>query len=158
VRRFFTRATILAVVAIATTGMVWAQDDPRIGTWALNVAKSKYTPGPPPTREIRTYTALGHTMNVSVESVDLHGNRVSLRYTAGENGKDYPLTGLASADAIAMRRIDGRTFEADTKKNGKVVGTTRGEISTDGKILMLTFKSIGAAGQAITNVAVYDKQ
>jgi hypothetical protein len=158
VRKFFSRATILAVVAIAAVGMVWAQDDPRIGTWALNLAKSKYTPGPPPTKEIRTYSALGHTMNVSVESVDLHGNRVSLRYTAGENGKDYPLTGLASADAIAMRRIDGRTFEADTKKNGKVIGTTRGEISADGKILMLRFKSISPDGQAITNVAVYDKQ
>ena len=156
--KFFTRSTILAVVAIAAMGMVWAQDDPRIGTWALNVAKSKYTPGPPPAREVRTYTTLGHTINVSVESVDLHGNRASLRYTAGENGKDYPMTGLASADAIAMRRIDGRTFEADTKKNGKVIGTTRGEISKDGKILMLTFKSISLAGQAITNVAVYDKQ
>jgi len=158
VRKLFTRATILAVVAIAATGMVWAQNDPRIGTWALNVAKSKYTPGPPPAREIRTYTALGHTVNVSVESVDLHGTRVSLRYEARENGKDYPMTGLASADAIAMRRIDGRTFEADTKKNGKVIGTTRGEISTDGKILMLTFKSISPAGQGIINIAVYDKQ
>jgi hypothetical protein len=157
-RKLFTRATVLAVVALAATGMVWAQDDPRIGTWALNVAKSKYTPGPPPAKEIRTYTVLGHTMNVSVESFDLHGNRVSLRYTASENGKDYPMTGLASADAIAMRRIDGRTFEADTKKNGKVIGTTRGEISRDGKILMLTFKSISPAGQAITNIAVYDKQ
>ena len=157
-RKLFTRATILAVVAIAATGMVWAQNDPRIGTWALNVAKSKYTPGPPPAREIRTYTALGHTVNVSVESVDLHGTRVSLRYEARENGKDYPMTGLASADAIAMRRIDGRTFEADTKKNGKVIGTTRGEISTDGKILMLTFKSISPAGQGIINIAVYDKQ
>jgi hypothetical protein len=158
VRKFFTRATILAVVAIAATGTVWAQDDPRVGTWVLNVAKSKYTPGPPPAKEIRTYTALGHTINVNVESVDMHGNRASLRYTAVENGKDYPMTGLASADAIAMRRIGGRTFEADTKKNGKVVGTTRGEISTDRKILMLTFKSISPAGQAITNVAVYDKQ
>jgi hypothetical protein len=158
VRKFLTRRAILAVLAISVTGTVGAQGDPRIGTWALNVAKSKYTPGPPPAKEIRTYTALGHTINVSVESVDLHGTRVSLRYEARENGKDYPMTGLASADAIAMRRIDGRTFEADTKKNGKIIGTTRGEISTDGKILMLTFQSISPAGQAITNVAVYDKQ
>jgi hypothetical protein len=68
------------------------------------------------------------------------------------------MTGLASADSIAMRSIDGRRFEAETKKNGKVIGTTRGEISADGKILMLTFKSTSPAGQAITNVAVYDKQ
>jgi hypothetical protein len=158
VKKLFTRVIILAVVAVAATGMGWTQGDPRIGTWALNVAKSKYTPGPPPAREIRTYTVVGHTTNVSVESVDLHGARVSLQYAAAENGKDYPITGLAAADAIAMRRINGRTFEADTKKNGKIIGTTRGEISTDGKVLTLTFKSISPAGQAITNVAVYNKQ
>jgi hypothetical protein len=158
VRKRFTPPIILAVVALAATGMGWTQDDPRIGTWLLNVARSRYTPGPPPAKEIRTYTAVGHTTNVSVESVDQHGTRVSLQYVAAENGKDYPITGLASADAIAMRRIDGRTFEADTKKNGKIIGTTRGEISTDGRVLKLTFKSISPAGQAITNVAVYDKQ
>jgi len=42
--KFFTRSTILAVVAIAAMGMVWAQDDPRIGTWALNIAKSNILP------------------------------------------------------------------------------------------------------------------
>ena len=156
--KLFNRAIILAAFAIAVTGIVWAQVDPRIGTWVLNVAKSKYTPGPPPAKEIRTYTASGPSMTVSVESFDLHGNRVSLHYTAGENGKDYPMSGLSSADAIAMRRIDARTFETDTKKDGKVIGTTRGEISNDGRSLMLTSRVITAAGQTITNIAVYDKQ
>ena len=157
-RQFFTRATILAFVVIAAMGVVRAQGDPRIGTWALNVAKSKYTPGPPPAKEIRTYTALGHGMSVSIDSVDPRGNRVSLRYTAGEDGKDYPMTGLAFADAVAMRRVDAWTFDVDTKKDGKVIGTTRGEVSKDGKILTLTSKLIVSASQVITNIAVYDKQ
>jgi len=99
--------------------MVWAQNDPRIGNMGAQCCEVEIYSRTSPAREIRTYTALGHTVMWSVESVDLHGTRVSLRYEARENGKDYPMTGLASADAIAMRRIDGRTFEADTKKNGK---------------------------------------
>ena len=157
-RDLFSRATILVVVAIAVAGIVRAQADPRIGTWALNVAKSNYIPGPPPAKEVRTYTVVSSAVSVSVESVDLYGKRVSLHYTAGENGKDYPITGLASADAIAMKRIDAWTFETDTKKNGQIIGTSRGKISKDGKILVLTSKLVSPAGQSITNVAVYDKQ
>ena len=157
-RNFLTRATILAAFVIIATGIVSGQTDPRTGTWALNVAQSKYTPGPPPAKEIRTYAAVGDTIRVTVDSLDVRGNRVSLRYTASENGKDYPMTGLASADAISMRRIDIRTFESATKKKGKIIGITRGEISKDGKTLVLAFKTIDATSQTVTNVAVYDKQ
>ncbi len=81
-----------------------------------------------------------------------------LNYVATEDGKDNALSGLAAGNGISMHRIDARTFEADTKKDGKVIGTTLGEVSKDGKTLTLTFKSLGADGQPITNVAVYDKQ
>lgn len=158
-RNLLTRAAIFAVVALASTGMLWAQDDPRFGTWTLDVAKSKYDPGPPPSKEVRTYAAAdGHNISVSVESTDSKGNRVTLRYVASEDGKDYPLSGLAAGNGISTKRIDARSFEAYTKKDGKVIGTTMGEVSKDGKTLTLTFKSSGPDGQPITNVAVYDKQ
>jgi hypothetical protein len=158
VRELLSRAAILGVATMAVAGMLSAQADPCVGTWVLNVAKSKYSPGPPPSKEVRVYGVSGSHVSVSVDSTDSQGKLVSLRYTAVEDGKDYPLTGLAAADAIAMKRIDPLTFEADTKKSGKVIGTTMGQISKDGKSLMLTFKSTGANGQAITNVAVYEKQ
>jgi hypothetical protein len=158
VSKLSTRAIMIALLAIAPVGTVRAQSDPRIGTWTLNIAQSKYTPGPPPAKEIRTYAAAGLTLSVSVESVDQQGNHVSLHYAASENGKDYPLTGLASADAIAMKRIDAQTFESYTKKNGKIIGTTRGKISKDGKILILAVQSVSPTGQAISNIAVFDKK
>ena len=157
-RKLFARATILVVIATTVAGAVYAQNDPRIGAWTLNAAQSTYIPGPAPAKEVRTYTLVGNTMSVSVESVDQHGKRVSLHYTAGENGKDYPMTGLASADAIATKRIDTWTFETETKKNGQVVGSSRGKISKDGKILVLVSKTVNPAGQSITNLAVYDKK
>jgi hypothetical protein len=157
-RNPFIRPAILAVFAISATGVLWAQSDPRVGTWVLNVAKSKYDPGPPPQKEVRTYTAVGHNMSVNVESTDAHGNRVVLSYVATEDGKDQPLTGLSSGNGITMKRIDARTFEADTKKDGKVIGTTMGEVSQDGKIMTLTFRTVDPAGKPIVNVAVYEKQ
>jgi hypothetical protein len=144
-------------VGSATTA--YAQSDPRVGTWKLNLAKSKYTPGPAPAAETRSYTAAhGGAMQVSIDSVDAKGAHVALHYTASDDGKDYPLTGIAFADAIAIRRVDARTFDVDTKKNGKIIGTTRTEISKDGRVLTLLSKTTGPAGQAINNLAIYDKK
>jgi hypothetical protein len=154
----FALLTIFALIAIAPTTLLFAQSDPRLGTWSLDVAKSKYSPGPPPAKEVRTYSLVGRNMSVNVESTDVHGNRVVLSYVATEDGKDNPLNGLAAGNGISMHRIDARTFEADTKKDGKVIGTTMGEVSQDGKTLTLTFKTTAPNGQAVTNIAVYEKQ
>jgi len=153
-------ATIFAIIAFtfAAAGTARAQSDPRVGTWILNVAKSKYSPGPPPTKETRTYTKQGETLSVSVESVDQQGHQVNLKYAAVENGKDYPLTGLATGNSIAMTRLNDHDFKADTKKDGKIIGTTQGEISKDGKAMILVFRSTSPSGQPITNVALYEKK
>ena len=154
-----TRVTIFVVIVLAATGVLLAQsNDPRLGTWSLDVAKSKYTPGPPPAKELRTYSLVGHNLSVNVESTDAHGNRVVLNYVATEDGKDNALSGLAAGNGISMHRIDARTFEADTKKDGKVIGTTMGEVSQDGKTLTLTFKTTTPNGQPVTNIAIYEKQ
>lgn len=36
----------IAVLAVAATSTAHAQDNPLVGTWKLNVAKSKFDPGP----------------------------------------------------------------------------------------------------------------
>ncbi len=157
-KRFLQLAALVAVMLVASGGRAHAQADSRIGTWALNVAKSKYLPGPPPASETRTYAAEGHAMRVTIESVTTTGQHTSLRYLAGDNGNDYPMTGLAIADAVAMRRISASTFDVDTKKSGKVIATTRMEISQDGKVMTLTSNMTTPTGQTIHNVGVFEKQ
>jgi len=39
---------IAAVAILALASSVWAQNDPLIGTWKLNLPKSVYDPGPSP--------------------------------------------------------------------------------------------------------------
>ena len=152
------RIALAIAVALAITTVASAQSDLRIGTWTLNVAKSVYAPGPPPASETRTYAAHGNTLQVSIESVDPKGNHTSLRYAAGDDGKDYPMTGLSFANAVKMQRIDSQTFIVTTKKDGAAIGTTRGEISKDGKTLTLTTRMINSSGGTIKNIGVYDKR
>jgi hypothetical protein len=132
--------------------------DPSVGTWKLNTAKSKYSPGPAPKSATITYEETADGIKRMGESVDADGNKTSFEYTAKYDGKDYPVTGSDTIDMIALKRINDRSTEATLKKSGKVVSTARRVVSKDGKTLTLTITGTNAKGQNVKNVAVYEKQ
>ena len=149
------RCLILAPLVAA---LVWAAADPALGTWKLNIAKSKYSPGPAPKSATITYEAAGDGVTRTGETVGADGQTTSFSYTAQYDGKDYPVTGNPNADTITLKRINAYTSEATLKKGGKVVLTARRVVSKDGKTLTLTLKGTNAQGQQINTVSVYDKQ
>jgi hypothetical protein len=132
--------------------------DPSVGTWKLNTAKSKYSPGPAPKSATITYEETADGIKRMGESVDADGNKTSFEYTAKYDGKDYPVTGSDTIDMIALKRINDHSTEATLKKSGKVVSTARRVVSKDGKTLTLTITGTNAKGQNVKNVAVYEKQ
>jgi len=138
-------------------GTVHAQEDPRLGTWALNVAKSKYDPGPAPASETRTYSADGLMTKVNIETVDNSGKHQVTSYSGRDDGKDYPMIGVPFADMATITRVDANTFHMDTKKSGKVIGTAKVEVSKDGKMMTIT-SEMNVAGRVFKNTAVFDKQ
>lgn len=153
--RTHVRCVILAALSIV---LVWAAADPAIGTWKLNVEKSKYSPGPAPKSATVTYEASGEGVTRTGQSVAADGQTTSFSYTAQYDGKDYPVSGNPNADTIALKRIDPYTSEATLKKGGKVTTTARRVVSKDGKTLTLTLKGTNAQGQAVNNTSVYEKQ
>lgn len=150
-----------ALGALAMFGLsLLAQNDPNIGTWKLNVAKSKFNPGPGPQSQTRTVQAQGAGVKVTMEGTAGDGSRIAYSYTANYDGKDNPITGTGQAngaDTIALKG-NGHTFEATTKKGAKVLTTNKNVVSKDGKVLTITAKGANASGQPVSNVIVYDKQ
>ena len=145
----------------------WAMDhrchsvaaDSFVGTWKLNLAKSKYSPGPPPKSLTVTYEANGDGIKTTVEGVNSEGKPISGHYAASYDGKDNPVTGEGLPyDTIALKRINANTVESTTKKDGKVVVNGKRVLSKDGKVMTMTGKGINAKGEPTNNVAVYDKQ
>ena len=132
--------------------------DPRIGTWKLNGAKSKYSPGPAPQSLTVKVESAGLGEEVTAEFVNADGTRTTTQYTATFDGKDYPLTGSQIADTVSLKRIDARTTERTDKKGDKVAQTLKRVVSQDGKTMTVTTKGTNAQGQAVNNVAVFDKQ
>jgi len=132
--------------------------DPRIGTWKLNVAKSKFSPGPAPQSLTVKVELAGKGEKATTEFVNSDGTRTTVQYTANFDGKDYPLTGSQVADTVSLKRIDARTTDRTDKKGGKVAQTLRRVVSQDGKTMTVTVKGTNAQGQKVNNVVVFDKQ
>ena len=158
------RATALGIVVVAAMAADVARlsaqgNDPRIGTWKLNVAKSKYDPGPAPQSQTLKVEPAGKGEKVTSESVMADGKKVTVTYTANFDGKDYPLTGSAvGADKVSLKRIDARTTERVDKKDGKPIVTIKRVVSADGKTMTATSRGTNAEGKPTNNVAVFEKQ
>ena len=152
-------ASILVLVAVACAP-AFAQDNPAVGTWKLNLEKSKYNPGPAPKSLTRTVEAQGDQVKYIFEGVNADGSGFAYSFTVRYDGKDYPVTGSmpGGADTIAIKRIDSNMFEATLKKAGKVVGTSKAEVSKDGKVTTITSEGTNEGGQPTNTVAVYDRQ
>ena len=130
----------------------------RIGTWKLNVEKSKYSPGPAPKSETVKIEVSGQGEKGTAEGVNATGAPIMTQYTANYDGKDYPLTGSQNVDMVSFKRIDARTTERTNKKGDKVLTTSTQVVSPDGKTMTTTTKGTNAQGQAVDNVTVWEKQ
>jgi len=152
-------ASILALGAIVCAP-AFAQSNPAVGTWKLNVEKSKYNPGPAPKSLTRTLEAQGDNVKYSFEGVSAEGTAVAYSFTVAYDGKESPITGSmpGGADTISIKRIDASNFETTLKKAGKVIGTAKSEVSSDGKMTTVMAEGTNGDGQAVTSSAVYEKQ
>jgi hypothetical protein len=143
----------IAVSVCALQQVAVAQVNPRIGIWALDVAKSTYQQGKAPASETRTYLAtddggLQLTANATLPS----GTQQPSGYRAKLDGKDYPYSGTAG-DTIAING-DGWAWDATIKMRGKVVQTSHSVITKDGKTLTQTTKT--ASGRPVST-RIYNK-
>jgi hypothetical protein len=156
VKRFIVFAA-LVVLAFATACSVSAENDPRIGTWKLNVSKSTSSNGQLPASETRTYTAEGSATMGSSEGVNAKGKSVSNHYDASADSKDRP-SGSDPSITLSIKQTGPGAYAGTIKKDGKVIGTNTAVISGGGKVFTFKNKGTDADGKSFTSTTVYDKQ
>jgi len=151
-------AVALFAVVVSTTSQ--AQTNPLVGTWKLDVTKSKFDPGPAPKSMTRTVVAEGDGVKYTFEGVAADGKALAYSFSVKFDGKDNPISGSmpAGADTISAKRIDANTYEATTKKGGKVLGTAKVAVSKDGKTTTVETTGVTAAGVKTHDVQIYNKQ
>jgi hypothetical protein len=155
--RFLQTLTLGFVFALGATTVASAAD-PAIGTWTLNVDKSKFHDGTAPKSMTRTYSAGAAGTDMKVTGVAADGAAISQTATLTYDGKDCAITGAPTYDTLSLTKINGTTVKSELKKDGTIVGHTTRTISGKGKVLTLSTALKTAKGGTTHDVAVFDKQ
>ena len=149
---------IVLTLAVFFAGVVvCSADDPQMGTWKLNEAKSKFGPGATKNNTV-IYEAAGDMVKATVDGTDSTGAATHNEWTGKFNGRYYAVTGDPTSDQRAYRKVSSRVLSLTAKKAGKVTLTGRITVSRDGKHRTVTTTGKNSKGKWVTNTAVYDKQ
>jgi hypothetical protein len=150
--------SLAACCAIVLSSSVALAADNWLGTWKLNLAKSKDSPGPAPKSETLKFEATPAGIKLTTDGVGPDGRPIHSGYVSMFDGKDVPWEGNPEADAASPKRIDDNNYENNWKKGGKVALAVKVSVSKDGKTLTVTQTGTNSKGQAVNNVDVFDRQ
>jgi len=160
--RFLAVPVVLAwAVSVAPDPHLLAQtastteQDLLLGTWQLDLSRSKYKPGPPPRGETRTYAHDDKGLKGTIRRLHADGREEVIEYRA-DFDHEYPVAGTEAYDTIKLTRINARTAQAVLSHAGRAFGTARRVVSEDGQTLTIEFRREG--NTAVNNVALYRKQ
>lgn len=151
---------MMAVLAFAADVTVLAADkaDAVVGSWTLNLAKSKFTPGPAPKSMTRVYKETADGTSMTVTGVAADGSALNYQSTFKYDGKDYAASGSPLFDTLSLKRVNGTTVKSELKKGGKVVGSSTRSLSAHGKVLTLETKLTDSKGVLHDDIQVFDRQ
>jgi opacity protein-like surface antigen len=152
-------ALILGSFAIAIPqGVSAAAPDAKLwnGTWHLNAAKSKFTSSAKVQSETRTYDISGNKVTMKSSSKDPSGKEMNFSYSAGYDGKWYPMVGNPNADRISLHAVSNRELKSKSQFHGKPSAESTATVSADGKHLTITRKILRIKG-APTDMLEFDR-
>ena len=147
-------------VALLLAGTLPAQaQESLFGTWKMNAAKSKYSPGPIPKSNIAQWEPFQGGVKLTVDVVPAKGETWHYDSSGKFDGKDNPVKGNnPDGDTVAFSKIDARTYEVVTKKGGKTTLTAHIVVAADGKTRITTQTGKDGRGQTVNNTMFYEKQ
>jgi len=157
-----TRSVSAAVglLLLVLSGALLAQaQESLFGTWKMNAAKSKYSPGPVPKSNIAKWETSDGGVKLTVDVEPATGTAQHWESSGKFDGKDNPITGNnPDADTVAFSKINDSTYQVVTKKDGKITLTARIVVAADGKTRVTTQTGKNAQGQTVKNTMFYEKQ
>jgi hypothetical protein len=157
-RRLSSLAVVVALLALVSAASAEGLKS-YVGTWKLNLAKSKTEAWVSKT-QTRVYEDWGGgLLHMHYEGTDAQGNPTLAEFVARFDGKAYPYVfrGAPSASTITNTRVDDRTFTFIVLADGKTSYSGTHTIAADGKSYTNTYKTNGK-GEPSSAALVYDKQ
>ena len=150
---------IISMMMLATVlfaGPAFAAD-PIVGSWKLNVAKSKFSSGQELKAGSRVYTEANGVYTLDQKLTGADGKEISYRVQYSD-GKDMKQDSGGAVDTTHAKKVDANTWDFDLKKDGKVVGHVHRVVSADGKTLTVHNTGMMISGVTGDQTLVFAKQ
>jgi len=157
-RKKLLMVSLVACCAIVLSSAVGLAAENWLGTWKMNVAKSKYSPGPAPKSLTLKFEATADGIKLTSDGVNAAGEATHGEYVSKFDGTDVPWSGNPDADTASAKKIDDSSYENIWKKEGKTTITAKAVVSKDGKTLNITLTGTDSKGRTVNNKLVYDRQ
>jgi len=157
-RKSLLMVSLAACCAIVLSSSVVLAADNWLGTWKVDLAKSKYSPGPAPKSYMLKFEETPDGIKLTSDAVLGDDSALHTTYVSKFDGKDVPWEGNPDADTASAKKIDDDSYLNTWKKGGKTTMTAKAVVSADGKTLTVTVTGTNAKGQAVKNTAVYNRQ
>jgi hypothetical protein len=125
----------IAAACLFTVGLI-AADNPFVGTWKLNTAKSKGTPGTINKEETVVFEAVGDQIKRTVTGIDPDGEPINMSATLAWDGKEHKVEAPKGRPPVmvAVKSINDRRINVTVKSaEGKVVSSVHADVSKDGR-------------------------
>lgn len=152
-KRILPVAAALWVTAVAAIFAASAH----MGTWKLDEAKSRFSPGATKNTTV-TYEAQGDKIMLTVDGMDKDGKAVHWTWMGKFDGKPYKVEGNPDVDTMTFHEVDDHTNKLTSMKDGKVVVTGTVKVAKDGKSRVVTSTMTGPDGKKHTDKAYYTKE
>ena len=133
------RTTLLCTLTL----LLMAAADPFVGTWRLNIDRSKFTPGAP--RFILATIQIDLTstgLKSTAATADGQGISSDFTFNCQLDGTPckvtpatVPMRSESAVDTITLKRVDPNIIVATGTKSGKPVYSDRRVVSADGKTM-----------------------
>jgi hypothetical protein len=153
------RALKSFTVVCAFSAALFAADNPFLGTWKMNAAKSKSAGGTLSKEETVKFEAVGDEIKRTVTGLDADGKPMNISGTLPWDGKEHKIEGPdGSSVMVAVKKINDHTLDVKVTQNGKLLQTVKAVVSKDGKTMTNTVKGEDPKGRKLDMVEVLEKQ
>jgi hypothetical protein len=157
-RKNLLMASLAACCAIVLSSSVVLAAENWLGTWKLDVAKSKSVPGPGPKSLTLKFEATRDGIKLTTDGVSAEGKATHGQYVSRFDGQEVPWEGNPDADMASPKRIDDNSYVNTWKKGGKATITAKVVVSKDGKTLTVVQTGTDSQGRTVNSKEVFNKQ
>jgi hypothetical protein len=139
--------SLVLAILLAAAGLQ-AQDNPIMGTWTLNVSKSKYVSEPPPRSRTLKFEPVGSNgLKLINDAVLANGEKTHVEETFLQDGREHVNVQFDAYNSLTINR-----------KGGKTVQALKRIVSQDGRTLTIIVARTDANGHPVDDIRVFDKQ